>query len=113
MNNKAEFSRVSDEISNLFCQYLEVHQAAVLDAEDRTWDEVSLCYTSESADKSSWDWFEERKSLILGAHGWTVEEYETAEKAETEAWYAALERTPIDPVPPLHVIHDPEDEPED
>lgn len=107
---KVEFSEVSDKISDLFTHYLDVIQKMTMEAEDRKWDDAIMLPTSESADKASWAWFEEQKLIILTECGWTLEDYEAAEKVETEAWYAALDSTPLPVEPKIRVIHDPDDE---
>jgi len=87
-----EYQELSDEISKLFYESLEMETELTSSADDVRW--TYHGYHSDSAKVKAFQWFESRRDELILSSGWTVAEYDEAEKKETDLYYQSLEAIP-------------------
>jgi hypothetical protein len=109
--DKADYKTVSDEVSRLHFDSLDIRELLKRNAADRIDDDCGQS-TSETASRVSWCWFECRKTEVLAGYGWSDEEFEAAEEEETRKFYKDLENSLADPPRVGEFDHDSGDEEE-
>lgn len=87
-----EYKKLSDEISELFYEYIALKDDLKSTADDLVWEDNA--YYSESACLKADQWFESRRGELILSSGWTIEEYDKAEKKEADLYYESLEAIP-------------------